>query len=100
MNGMHLSVEDHEGNTIADKTGSLDPYASLVSKNGAAKVSCHTTHWVNTEGGGFTVRFEVGLTCDQDEETIERAGELAFQKAIEMTGICLQLMSGKKESPP
>ena len=78
-----------------EKSGAIDPYKALIARDGAATVSCGTTHWVNLEGGGFTVKFEVSLTCDQDTETVQKAGELAFQTALEMTSTGIKLMEGK-----
>lgn len=78
-----------------EESGAIDPYKELIKKDGASTVACGTTHWVNTDSGGHTVKFEVSLTCDQDEATIQRAGELAFTTALSLTTKALELMEGK-----
>ncbi len=75
--------------------GAVDPFCDLIKKDGASTVTCGTTQWVSAEGGGYTVRFEISLTTDQDEASIQRAGELAFKTALEMTTNALGLLSGR-----
>lgn len=61
----------------------LEMYRDLVSGKGPlAHVSM--TVGIAKEYGALKVQASVNLACDQNEKTLNRAGEYAFLKAIEL----------------
>lgn len=100
MNYWSVTVINRHGETIMSEQGQLDPFKELIKNNGASTVRCGTTRWVNLDGGGVTVKFEVGLSCDQSEEFILKAGELALGMAIQMTTKGLDLILPNGKMPP
>jgi hypothetical protein len=61
-----------------------DPYSKLVSKSTTepAKVAIGLSE--SLDFGSMKVSVTVSLACDQNELTINKAGELAFNKALEL----------------
>lgn len=61
-----------------------DPYKKLLSKTTTdpAKVAIGLSEGLDF--GAMKVSVTVSLACDQNEPTINKAGELAFNKALEL----------------
>jgi hypothetical protein len=70
----------------ASETGQIvgDLYKNLLSKTtkDPAKVAVGLSE--SLEFGSMKVSVTVSLACDQNEPTINKAGELAFSKALEL----------------
>lgn len=77
---------EREGRSPITKSGQLtdDQFRSLVTDPTGvlARVSLNVGESENY--GALKVGATVTLTCDQNEVTINRAGELAFYKALEL----------------
>jgi hypothetical protein len=85
MSSWELTVEN-KTKTIATRSGQLtdDKFRQLVSNpNGLiARVNMGVSE--SLEYGALKVSASVTLACDQTEEAINRAGELAFNKSVEL----------------
>jgi hypothetical protein len=64
------------------KEQTFEPYASLLTGRGP-RATVSMTVGRSLEYGSVKVTANVSLQCDQDEHTINRAGEMAFRKACE-----------------
>lgn len=75
-----------------------DKFNELASGDGLARVSMTYTRAV--EFSVEKISTMVSLTCDQNETTINKAGELAFLKVMELTddgfGMLMQLREEEK----
>ena len=80
MNNAKVTVEAN-GHVIT-KNQAIDHFRELLTGRGPrATVSMSVGR--SLEYGNVKVTANVSLQCDQDEGTIDRAGELAFRKACE-----------------
>lgn len=65
-----------------DQIRTYDPFVTLAQKEGArAKVSLGADL---TPGSGMKIFVHLSLECDQEEQTIDRAAELAASKILEL----------------
>lgn len=83
-NFWRMTLEQEDGQVIQMQEP-IDPYAELIKKNGGSTVGC-TYKLALQDFGKESLSFHVSLTCDQDAPTIERAGQMAFTKVIELVG--------------
>lgn len=83
-------VVEKEKVVIVDKKGQLtkvDEFQKLVTKPGDEKAIYARVNMGVSESmeyGSLKVSASVTLTCDQNEEKINKAGELAFGKSLEL----------------
>lgn len=81
-----FTVEKRSPKSNKSKAGvlPLDPFASLWSDKQLepAKIAMSVSH--SEDFGNIKVSATVSLACDQNESTINKAGELAFRKAFEL----------------
>jgi hypothetical protein len=78
----HAKVTVETNGSIITKDKTLDHFHELLTGRGPrATVSMSVGR--SLEYGAIKVTSNVSLQCDQDEATIDRAGELAFRKACE-----------------
>lgn len=61
-----------------------DKFQELMVGDGLARVS--TTYGRGLSYGEEKVSVTVTIACDQNEATINKAGEVTFMKALELTG--------------
>jgi len=80
----------------ADSGKEPDPFEQLVLKKGIehARISVHYTEGVDF--GAMKVATTVSISCEQTEEEINKAGELAFRKALEITQDGWGVLRGEK----
>lgn len=71
---------------IASKAGQLtdDKFAALVTDPAAKTARVSISVGEALDYGALKVSATVSLDCDQNEPTINKAGELAFYKALEL----------------
>lgn len=81
-----------ESQVTTDKKGALttqygsDPFPKVAKHDQAAKVTISLGR--SLPYGEVKVSASVTVTCDQNEVTINRAGEIAFLKAKELVEDC------------
>ena len=61
-----------------------DKFASLWSKKDSRPATVSISVGEGMDYGALKVSATVTLACDQNEATIDKAGELAFYKALEL----------------
>lgn len=85
MHSWELVVEKNK-KPIATRTGQLveDQFRQLVSDLTGTHAKVNMAVSEAFEYGSLKVSASVTLTCDQNEGAINRAGELAFTKALEL----------------
>lgn len=84
------------GVTIEETVSSLDPFPEVLKEDGMAQVSC--TYAMGVDHNSEKVTFFVSIRCDQNEKAINRAGEIAFNKAVEFVAEAADVLGWKKTS--
>jgi len=77
---------EHKG-ALTTQCGS-DPFPKLIKTDGNAKVTISVGR--SLAYGELKVSASVTVTCDQQELVIDKAGELAFTKAVELVDDCFR----------
>jgi len=74
-----------------------DEFAELISPNTPkAHVGCTYKRALQSYGGE-ALSFNVSIECDQNKAAIDRAGELAMMKVLEMLGQGVDLLARLEE---
>jgi len=81
----YTRVREGASGRAAD-TGQIvgDQYKKLVSKTNTSPAKVAIGLSEGLDFGAMKVSVTVSLACDQNEPTINKAGELAFSKALEL----------------
>lgn len=87
-------VINEEGGNIV---GSKDKFMELVG-NGLSSVSITTG--TSTDFGGIRTSATVRTTCNQDEKTIDKAGEACFDKSLELTMLSFSTIRRMRKEKP
>lgn len=77
-------VPKAKGKTGARGQLVAEPYAALWSKKDQQPARVSMTVSQSAEFGTVKVSANVSLACDQTEDSINKAGELAYRKAYEL----------------
>lgn len=95
-----IELHDRDGNLITRKEGTMDPFQTLITLNpadvkvshlrGAAKVSA--IYGTQYNFGEHKVSINITVACDQTNEAIEKAADLIFVKAVDLTEKGMQLV--------
>jgi hypothetical protein len=89
---------ERKGNVVAEISGYIDPFRELISETGTDKAHVGCTYKRALQSyGGEALSFSVNVTCDQNQVTIDRAGELSMLKVIEMLGHGTELLARLEE---
>ena len=94
-NTVQATRTDGDGNVIEEKTMFIDPYKDLLKEDGFSSVSCSLTATQPGSYGG-KVSFMVTVKCDQNQATLNLAGERAFLKAVEFCDDALKVLGWAK----
>lgn len=94
-NSWKLTVEK-DGAIVREEAGNMELLPELFRKNGAATVGL--TYGNSLDFGKEKVSAFVTLTCDQDEQSIDMAGQLAFKKAMQLTEMGWDLIIRRAEA--
>lgn len=83
---------------VAEISGYMDPFEELLTPGtDKAHVGCTYKRALQSYGGE-ALSFSVTVSCDQNEATINRAGELTMMKVIEMLGEGTDLLARLEEA--
>lgn len=84
------------GVKLADAGRSADRFQKLVTNKGVEPARVAVNYTEGIDYGAMKVATTVTISCDQTEESINEAGELAFRKALELTRDGWSVLQGKK----
>lgn len=80
-NGWEVVVERYNA-VVTKNGGAMDPFKELVKRDGASSVTISVSRALPY--GELKVSASVSVSCDQDQPTIEQAGEVAFLQAVKL----------------
>lgn len=90
-----LEVHDRNDTLLTRKEGIMDPFQTLIqskdpSVRGQARVSA--IYGTQYNFGEHKVSINIQVACDQTAETIDKAAELVFIRAVDLTEKGMQMV--------
>lgn len=84
-----MELHDANENIIAHKEGTVDKFVQLVEapEGSPYRAAAHVSGQYGTQYnfGQYKLSFSISVVCDQNAAMIDKAAELIFYKAIDLT---------------
>lgn len=90
-----IELRDRQDTLLTRKEGTMDPFQTLIqskdpSVRGQARISA--SYGTQYNFGEHKVSINISVACDQTGEMVDKAAELIFIKAVDLTEKGMQLV--------